>query len=103
MVTTERITEPLKSARTRNIAPYACISMENDRTPKSLLSQIFCYSELIQATPRLGLCGRLRRLRYSERKASHTVVPVVYVGDNVESEYVTHLSGVREWKRSVKW
>lgn len=57
MATTERITEPLKSARTRNIAPYACISMENDRTPKSLLSQISCYSELIQATPGWGYAG----------------------------------------------
>lgn len=102
MATTERITEPLKSARARKIAPYARILMENDRTPKSLSAQISCYSELIQV-PRLGLCRRLRRLRYSERKASHTVVPVVYVGDNVQNEYVTQLSGVRAWKGSVKW
>lgn len=47
----ERITPPPQRARARKVAAYARISMETDRTPKSLSAQISRYSELIQATP----------------------------------------------------
>lgn len=51
MARMERVTAPPQSARARKVAAYARISMENDRTPKSLSAQISRYSELIQSTP----------------------------------------------------
>lgn len=51
MATMERITAPPKRTQARKVAAYARISMENDRSPKSLSAQISRYSELIQATP----------------------------------------------------
>jgi len=47
----ERITAPPQSARAKKVAAYARISMETDRTPKSLSAQISRYSDLIQSTP----------------------------------------------------
>ncbi|MHD0575536.1 recombinase family protein [Corynebacterium diphtheriae] len=51
MARMERVTAPPQSARARKVAAYARISMETDRTPKSLSAQISRYSELIQSTP----------------------------------------------------
>ena len=51
MARMERITAPPQSARAKTVAAYARISMENDRTPKSLSAQISRYSDLIQSTP----------------------------------------------------
>ncbi len=51
MATMERVTPPPQSARAKKVAAYARISMENDRTPKSLSAQISRYSDLIQSTP----------------------------------------------------
>ncbi|EFL94026.1 recombinase family protein [Mobiluncus curtisii] len=51
MVMMERVTPPPQRAGTRKVAAYARISMETDRTPKSLSAQISHYSELIQSTP----------------------------------------------------
>ena len=51
MARMERVAAPPQSARARKVAAYARISMENDRTPKSLSAQISRYSELIQSTP----------------------------------------------------
>ena len=51
MARMERITAPPQSARAKKVAAYARISMETDRTPKSLSAQISRYSDLIQSTP----------------------------------------------------
>lgn len=51
MVMMERVTPPPQRAGTRKVAAYARISIETQRSPKSLSAQISRYSELIQATP----------------------------------------------------
>ena len=51
MVMMERVTPPPQRARVRKVAAYARISMETERSPKSLSAQISHYSELIQSTP----------------------------------------------------
>lgn len=51
MGTMKRIKAPIEKKHARKVAAYARISMETERSPKSLSLQISYYSELIQSTP----------------------------------------------------
>lgn len=51
MGTMRRITAPIEKKHARKVAAYARISMETERSPKSLSLQISYYSDLIQSTP----------------------------------------------------
>ena len=46
-----RIKPPQQAKRMLRVAAYARISVENERSPKSLSLQVSHYSDLIQSTP----------------------------------------------------